>query len=214
MPLDEKRLPPVEPSSVHARGATQRLIIEALARTGELGVADLASALAVSSSAVRQHMTRLVADETVTFREVSQGGRGRPRRLYALTRAGKALLPTVSDGLALTLFYQIMEARPEVVLPVLRDQFLARTSDTLAILWDRPTNDDAVTAFEKVLDRADYLPTVENGETEDEYTLTLGHCPLLALAHAFRRGVQHRGRELPDVSPWRPYRARPPQAGR
>ena len=63
--------------SVRARESTDSDLLDLLRITGPLGVSDLADAMEVTPTAVRQRLTRLLAEEMIQ-REAIRNGRGRP----------------------------------------------------------------------------------------------------------------------------------------
>src|SRR5215212_6677760 len=71
---------------------TRRQILELLKRRGEADTESIATALEITPSGARQHLTALANDGLVTFR-ADRTGPGRPRHLHALTAAGDALFP-------------------------------------------------------------------------------------------------------------------------
>jgi predicted ArsR family transcriptional regulator len=83
------------------RDSIPRLILE----RGPQTAAALAGQLHLSPAAIRRHLDALVADGLVTEwprRPLSNRGRGRPARVYALTDAGRAAFPHAYDDLATT----------------------------------------------------------------------------------------------------------------
>lgn len=63
-------------------------ILDLLRKSGTLGVQQLAEATQVTATAVRQRLTRLMAQGLVD-RELSRAGRGRPSHRYRLTEKGR-----------------------------------------------------------------------------------------------------------------------------
>ncbi len=62
-------------------------LLDLLRITGPLGVSELADAMEVTPTAVRQRLTRLLAGEAIQ-REPVRNGRGRPKHRYWLTDKG------------------------------------------------------------------------------------------------------------------------------
>ena len=62
-------------------------LVELLRRRGPLGINDLVEAMQVTPTAIRQRLSRLMADGLVE-RSMSRGGRGRPSHRYGLTTKG------------------------------------------------------------------------------------------------------------------------------
>src|SRR5262249_55911329 len=78
---------------------TRRAILVALKERGEARADELAEALGITVSAVRQHLQTLTAAELVAHRE-QRGTPGRPKHAYHLSEAGEALFPRAYGALA------------------------------------------------------------------------------------------------------------------
>ena len=65
-------------------------LLDLLRITGPLGVSELADAMEVTPTAVRQRLIRLLNQESIQ-REATRRGRGRPRHRYWLTEKGLRL---------------------------------------------------------------------------------------------------------------------------
>jgi predicted ArsR family transcriptional regulator len=117
--------------------ATDRAILERL-RAGGQGVSELAAALGVTNSAVRQRLDRLEAAGLVAH-NVRHAGRGRPSNRYTLTDNG---LPALGHNLA-DLARVLWEEVRRIPDTGLRRELLRRVSMRLASLYGpadwRPT---------------------------------------------------------------------------
>src|SRR3954465_5639547 len=83
--------------TLDAQAGGRRGILFALKKRGQARADELAAHLGITPSAVRQHLTGLLADGLVTFEE-QRGGPGRPKHVYRLTPTADALFPrTYSD---------------------------------------------------------------------------------------------------------------------
>ena len=89
-------------------------LLRALKRAGEAGAEDLAAALGITTSAVRQQLDGLAADGLVTHRAEARG-RGRPAHLYRLTRAAEPMFPKAYGGLTNELLGYVGDADPTLV---------------------------------------------------------------------------------------------------
>ncbi len=78
-------------------------LINLLRVAGALGVADLADAMEVTPTAVRQRLTRLLRQNTIQ-RETTRHGRGRPKHRYWLTEKGMLLTNSNFADLATALW--------------------------------------------------------------------------------------------------------------
>jgi DeoR family transcriptional regulator, suf operon transcriptional repressor len=78
--------------STQLNGSPAGNVLTILQRRGKSTVKELEEALGVTANAVRQQIISLVAESYVR-QEVERNGRGRPRHVYSLTAAGRALFP-------------------------------------------------------------------------------------------------------------------------
>lgn len=95
-------------------------LLDFLRITGPMGVAELADAMEVTPTAVRQRLTRLMNQNSIQ-RETIRKGRGRPKHRYYLTEKGMGLTGSNFTDLAFTLWQEIREkSDPEVRRETLR----------------------------------------------------------------------------------------------
>jgi DeoR family transcriptional regulator, suf operon transcriptional repressor len=81
-------------------------LLDLLRITGPLGVTDLADAMEVTPTAVRQRLTRLQFKEMIQ-REAVRNGRGRPKHRYWLTEKGVRETGSNFNDLAMALWAEI-----------------------------------------------------------------------------------------------------------
>ena len=81
-------------------------LLNLLRITGPLAVSDLADAMEVTPTAVRQRLTRLQSKEMIQ-REAVRNGRGRPKHRYWLTEKGVRETGSNFNDLAMTLWAEI-----------------------------------------------------------------------------------------------------------
>ncbi|MEN6494346.1 MAG: ArsR family transcriptional regulator [Thermoguttaceae bacterium] len=81
-------------------------LLDLLRSSGSLGVPEMAHAIEVTPTAIRQRLTRLMAQGLIQ-REAIRSGRGRPRHRYQLTQKGHRLAGTNFTDLALALWREI-----------------------------------------------------------------------------------------------------------
>jgi len=86
--------------------SSRERIVELLRIHNTLTSADLVRLLEITATAVRQHLDRLVAEGLVEVTGL-QRGRGRPRKVYALSEKADELFPHSYDTLALELLEAI-----------------------------------------------------------------------------------------------------------
>ncbi len=94
---------------------------------GPLGVVELAEAVEVTPTAIRQRLSRLLAKDLIQ-REVERCGRGRPRHRYRLTHKGLRLTGSNFTDLALALWSQLGTIENEEV----RSDLVGRVVKALA----------------------------------------------------------------------------------
>jgi DeoR family transcriptional regulator, suf operon transcriptional repressor len=102
-------------------------LLDLLRITGPLGVTDLADAMEVTPTAVRQRLTRLQFKEMIQ-REAIRNGRGRPKHRYWLTDKGVRETGSNFNDLAIALWAEIRRNGDEE----LRRETLRRISRALA----------------------------------------------------------------------------------
>lgn len=105
-------------------------LLDLLRKQGPRGVAQLATAMGVTATAIRQRLTRLLARGDLE-RSTEQTGRGRPVHRYALTEKGRRRAGANFADLAIALWQEIREIKDAEV----RRGLLARISKRLASLY-------------------------------------------------------------------------------
>jgi predicted ArsR family transcriptional regulator len=88
-------------------GSPARQVLAVLQRSGRSTVRELEKNLGVTSNAVRQQLTGLMAEGYIE-QEVERTGRGRPRHVYSLTSAGRMLFPHRYDEFTNGLLREIL----------------------------------------------------------------------------------------------------------
>jgi len=121
--------------------ASDSVLVELLRTKGQTGVVELASALRVTATAVRQRLERLMREGIVT-REVvitsADGGssgvrrRGRPAHVYGLTEKGSRTGGDNFRDLAVVLWNEIRQ----VESPEIRRGLLSRVGSAMAGLYE------------------------------------------------------------------------------
>lgn len=161
---------------------TRREILTTLKERGGARAEELASALSITVSAIRQHLAALDAGGLVTHREI-KGGPGRPKFVFHLTAAAEALFPQAYGELANDLL-EIVRTED----PGLADRVLTRLAERTLGLTQNKLHGQAYTerlrSLVGVLDDRGFLPRLETRE-DGSFTLTLHNCPVLAVATNF-----------------------------
>ena len=107
--------------------ASDMTVLDLLRQRGRMTVAQLAQAMDVTPTAVRQRLQRLLAQQLV-HRYVQRRGRGRPVHFYRLTRAGRRKLGANLGDLAMVLWEEIRAIDD----PDIRRGLIARLASRLA----------------------------------------------------------------------------------
>jgi len=118
-------------NDVAATGSSDRPLLDLIRRRGPLTIAEMAAALAVTPTAIRNRLTRLVGSGLIE-RRAEPGGRGRPRHSYqASVEAHKRLGQNYAD-LAVVLWDELMQSVEDRKL---RRLLFGRITERLAELY-------------------------------------------------------------------------------
>jgi DeoR family suf operon transcriptional repressor len=102
-------------------------LIDLLRKHGPLGVSQLAAAMEVTATAVRQRLTRLLAQGDIE-RATERAARGRPVHRYALTEKGRRRTGSNFADLAIALWQEIRDIKDAEI----RRGLVARIGQRLA----------------------------------------------------------------------------------
>lgn len=158
---------------------TRRALLVAMKKRGQASAEDLAADLAITVSAVRQHLAGLVADGFVDHR-AERGRPGRPRHRYHLTDAGESLFPRRYGDLANELLTYVDDEDPELVERLFERRRLRRVAqarERLAPL-DFP---ERVEELARILDEDGYLAEVERTD-DGAWRIVEHNCAILSVA--------------------------------
>lgn len=89
-------------------------LLDLIRIAGPLSVSELADAMEVTATAVRQRLTRLM-NQSMIQREAIRAGRGRPKHRYSLTDKGLRQTGSNFTDLAITLWGEIKTAGDEKI---------------------------------------------------------------------------------------------------
>ncbi|MBX7169122.1 MAG: MarR family transcriptional regulator [Pirellulales bacterium] len=92
-------------STIHE--TSDSTVIDLLRKEGALGVSDLAAALDVTATAVRQRLMRLMSQGLVERESSAKAGRGRPSHRYRLTEKARRRAGTNFADLAMVLWHEL-----------------------------------------------------------------------------------------------------------
>lgn len=160
---------------------TRRAIVVRLKQRGEARAEELSGDLAITASAVRQHLGGLVAGGFVGHREVTEG-RGRPKHVYSLTPAAEALFPKRYSDLTNEVLAIVEEEDPSLLDRVFerrRDTRIANARPRLEAAG--PALADRVAELASILDEDGYLASWEALDG-GAFRITENNCAVLGVA--------------------------------
>ena len=185
---------------VGALTGTRGAILRLLKREGELRAEELASALDLTPSALRQQLRVLSADGLVTYRE-QRGGAGRPKHQYRLTQAADGMFPRRYGDLVGDLLEVASEDDPAFV----ERMFTRRGQRRLDAAKERLTGSfaDRVHALAAVLDADGYLAEAEPLDDDSGWRIIERNCAIFDIAlrygHACSSEIDFLRAALPDA---------------
>jgi DeoR family suf operon transcriptional repressor len=158
---------------------TRQALVTAMKRSGEARADDLAAALGITVSAVRQHLVSLAADGLVDHREV-RSGPGRPHHLYRLSDKGDGLFPRRYGLFAAELLDELEAESPELIEKLFEGRRRRRVERAHSRLAGKRF-EQRVRELTKILDEDGYLAEVvpiEGGR----FRIVEHNCAILAVA--------------------------------
>jgi len=163
--------------------ASDIAIIDLLRKRASMTVSELAEALEVTATAVRQRLTRLMAQQYVE-RTATKAGRGRPSHRYALTTKGRRKAGSNFGDLAVALWKEVVAIQD----PSVRRALIQRVSRRLAEEYEDQIEGQSVRQRMEQLarvfrDRRISISVETNGSTP---RLTALSCPYPDLADGDR----------------------------
>jgi len=158
-------------------------ILKLLQQRGALSIKEIEIALGVTTTAVRQQLTTLLAENLVASTTVREK-RGRPHAVYQLSDKGQAQFAQGYERLALVL----MEAMLDLAEPELAQQLLQRVSARLGRQYADHIDGEAVAerlqAF--VTRLQEHGISCQVNEDDDVILLTEYGCPYYRVARQHR----------------------------
>ncbi len=180
-----------------ALSPTQRRVIETLKRLGEATAEELAVALEVSPSAVRQHLGALRSAGLIEARQ-DRGNTGRPADRYHATERTEPLFVT-SDDLSIELLELVGDEDPELVDRVF-DRRRQRLVDDAEAHLAGTSVEDRVARVTELLDAQGYLCDWEQ-LAEGHFRINLHNCAIWTVASRFRKACASELEYLQGVLP-------------
>jgi DeoR family suf operon transcriptional repressor len=162
---------------------TRRQILEALKKRGELAADELATALKLTTSGVRQHLVALTSDGLVAHRQVREGP-GRPRHCYHLTSAADALFPRAYSDLTNELLGYASDDDPELVERLFERRRKRRVQDARDRLKGKDF-EEKVEELAEILDEDGYLADFQPMPDGEGFFITEHNCAILGVARRY-----------------------------
>jgi DeoR family suf operon transcriptional repressor len=162
-----------------ALSSTRQAILLTIKRRGEARAEDLATALGITPSAVRQHLSSLVAEGLVSVRE-QRGGAGRPKFFYATTGAAEELFPKTYGDLTNELLDHLGVEEPGMVDRLFERRQQRRVEGAEARLAGR-SFEERVKELAQILDEDGYLAGVERAD-DGTWMIVEHNCAILEVA--------------------------------
>ena len=158
-------------------------LVNHLRRTEQLTVSQLAERMDVTATAVRQRLSRLMA-EGIVERQSSPSGRGRPSHRYRLTDKGRRRSGGNFADLALALWHEVRSVQQ----PEVRRGLLQRLAKTMAEIYRPQVTGQSVTERMKSIKRlfAERNVPFSVDESGQLPVLTAEACPYPQLAEQDR----------------------------
>src|SRR5271165_2225578 len=154
-------------------------LLDLIRIAGPLSVTELADAMEVTATAVRQRLTRLMAQSMIQ-REAIRAGRGRPKHRYSLTDKGLRQTGSNFTDLALALWREIRSTGDEnLSRDVLRRISRALASGYAAQIQGS-TPAERLQSLAELLNQRRIPVTV--GSSDNHPNLTTHACPYPSLA--------------------------------
>jgi predicted ArsR family transcriptional regulator len=154
---------------------TRQRILEYLQVKGVATAPDIARALHLTAANIRHHLSILSEEGALEgLGERAIGNRGRPTRLYALSRQTAA---HNLDGLAGALLQELVDSTP----PQVREHFLKKIAVRLGA-QDTPAGRSFTQRLTRAVQRLNEMNYAARWEARPESPrLILGHCPYAAI---------------------------------
>jgi len=158
-------------------------LLDLLRQQESASIAEIARATAVTATAVRQRLGRLMVQGLVA-REVARAGRGRPSHRYSLTETGRRQAGTNFSDLAVVLWDEIRKVKDEEV----RRGLLERIAEAMARVYREQVVGTTISERMESLKAlfAKRRVPLEMGHRGELPVLTVKECPYPELAEKDR----------------------------
>ena len=158
---------------------TQRRVVVILKRLGEASADELAEALEISASAVRQHLNALRSAGYIAAIQ-QRGLPGRPADVFHTTQLTEAMFVTDSNDLSVELLSLMEEESPELVNRVFERRRRRRVAETTAKLAGKNLG-EKVAVLSAELDAEGFLADFDQIDST-HYRINLHSCAIWTVA--------------------------------
>ncbi len=162
--------------------ATRRSILLLLKKRGEASAGEMAAALGITVSAIRQHLAGLTGPGLIR-RRAQPKGPGRPTLRYSLSTAGEALFPRFYAELTNELLDYVGQEDPVAVERAFARRRQRRIERARARLGTKPFA-DRVAELTAILDEDGYLAEFES-LPGGRFMVTEYNCAILGVAERY-----------------------------
>jgi DeoR family suf operon transcriptional repressor len=166
-------------SALSTLSVTRRAVLDLLKKRGEQGADQIAAAMGLTISAVRQQLAGLQKEGLVGYRE-ARTGPGRPRHLYHLTSAAEGLYPRAYAELTNELLDYVGDAQPELVDDIFRRRRQRRIENAQSRLAGKDFV-GKVKELTAILDGDGYLAEAV-AEPDGSFLIVEHNCAILGIA--------------------------------
>ena len=177
---------------------TQRRVLGVLKRRGDATADELASALDISASAVRQHLRALRSAGLVAARQ-DRGHPGRPADRYHATELTEPLFVESQDSLSIELLEHVEEEDPALVGRVFERRRRRLVEDAKDQLQGKSI-DQQVAVLSDLLDSQGFLADTDTLSTT-RYRINLHSCAIWAVANRYRQACTAELNFIRDLIP-------------
>ena len=163
---------------------TQRRVLVALKRRGDATADELATALDISASAVRQHLSALRSAGLVAARQ-DRGHPGRPADRYHATDLTEPLFVHTGGNLSIEILEHVEEEDPELVNRVFERRRRRLVEEAKDRLQGKPI-DQQVAVLSDLLDSQGFLAD-SDALSDTRYRINLHSCAIWTVANRYQQ---------------------------
>lgn len=161
-------------------------ILEHLKRSGRASIPDVARAFDLSPETVRAHVRGLVEAGWVEQVGARSEGRGRPERIWALTRAAESLFPRREAEILKGLASYLREVGREELLVSYLERFAGERRSAALTRLKGMEGRARLDEVARILSDEGYMAEVVAGAEGEPPRLRLCHCPVRELVEVTR----------------------------